>query len=73
MKSKVIIEDGLTKIILTPENDFEIDILVKGSGEHYQKYILESEIKYKRDVYAFSEKKDFYLDIRIIKVDNKQR
>lgn len=29
MKSKVIIENGETTIILTPENEFEIDIIEK--------------------------------------------
>ena len=29
MKAKVIIENGETKIILTPENDFEIDVIEK--------------------------------------------
>lgn len=29
MKAKVIIENGLTSIYLTPENDFEIDVIEK--------------------------------------------
>lgn len=29
MKTKVIIENGETTIVLTPENDFEKDILIK--------------------------------------------
>ena len=29
MKAKVIIEQGRTKVILTPENDFETDIIEK--------------------------------------------
>jgi len=29
MKAKVIIENGKTSVILTPENDFEIDIIEK--------------------------------------------
>lgn len=29
MKAKVIIENKQTKIILTPENDFEIDVIDK--------------------------------------------
>lgn len=29
MKAKVIIENGETTIVLTPENDFEIDIIEK--------------------------------------------
>jgi hypothetical protein len=29
MKAKVIIENGLTSIVLTPENDFETDIIEK--------------------------------------------
>lgn len=29
MKTKVIIENGLTKIVMTPENDFETDVLDK--------------------------------------------
>ena len=29
MKAKVIIENGETNIVLTPENDFEVDIIEK--------------------------------------------
>lgn len=29
MKAKVIIENGETQIVLTPENDFEIDVIEK--------------------------------------------
>ena len=29
MKTKVVIEDGETEILLTPENDFEKDVLEK--------------------------------------------
>jgi hypothetical protein len=29
MKAKVIIENGETSIILTPQNDFEIDVIEK--------------------------------------------
>tara|TARA_R110000744_G_scaffold251755_1_gene367626 strand:+ start:2413 stop:2616 length:204 start_codon:yes stop_codon:yes gene_type:complete len=29
MKTKVIIENGYTKILLTPENDFETDVIEK--------------------------------------------
>ena len=29
MKSKVIIENGETTIVLTPENEFEIDVIEK--------------------------------------------
>jgi len=29
MNAKVIIENGQTEIVLTPENDFEIDVLEK--------------------------------------------
>ena len=29
MKTEVIISEGKTKIVLTPENDFENDVLVK--------------------------------------------
>ena len=29
MKAKVIIENGETTIVLTPENDFETDVIVK--------------------------------------------
>ena len=33
MKAKVIIEDGETSIVLTPETDFEKDIIEKGYGK----------------------------------------
>ena len=32
MKAKVIIENGKTEIILTPENDFEIDVIEKADA-----------------------------------------
>jgi len=37
MKTKVIIENGKIQIELTPENDYEIDVLEK--GEKYYKEI----------------------------------
>lgn len=43
MKAKVIIENGQTKIDLTPENDFEKDIIEKVYGQR-QNYDLDADI-----------------------------
>lgn len=36
MKAKVVIEQGRTSIVLTPENDFEIDVIEKVIDKKYQ-------------------------------------
>lgn len=44
MKTKVIIENGESKIVLTPENDFEKDILEKLYDDKYEtSTVLESD------------------------------
>lgn len=46
MKAKVIIENGETTILLTPENGFEIDIIEKISCDK-KKYIINSDFSVK--------------------------
>lgn len=63
MKTKVVIENNKTQIILTPENDFEIDVLEKACDDN--KYSLNTYIKstYKMGGY----RDDFELNVELIK------
>ena len=64
MEAKVIIERGRTTISLTPENDFEKDILEKANSHYPHKYNLDASINYETDVYT-SIKNDYRLDVEI--------
>ena len=44
MKSKLIIENGYTEIILTPENDFETDVIEKICNNK-QRFNIETSFK----------------------------
>ena len=63
MKAKVIIENGITNIILKPENDFEIDILEKVYLSE-NKYEIKTTVNAKGD---FGYLKEHQLEINLVK------
>ena len=48
MKAKVIIENGETKIVLTPQNDFETDLIekVKNTEKHTIQTCIDADYNY---------------------------
>ena len=63
MKTKVIIENGKTEIVLTPENDFELDVIEKTVDK---KYVVK-DISVHAD-YSYNEYKNHKIVIQIEKV-----
>ena len=66
MKTKVIIQNGTTSIELTPENEFEKDVLVK-AYEREKDYILNVQIHAEYNPYSHSSHENHKLNIDIIK------
>lgn len=54
MKSKVIIENGKTEIVLTPDNDFEKDVILKARNSDANLTIVaEKEYSFGEHKYSF--------------------
>jgi len=69
MKAKVIIENGETNIILTPENVFETDLIEKVSCKE-EKYKLDTEV---RAEYSYGAYKNHRINIGIVESDSQSR
>jgi len=61
MKAKVVIENGITSIELTPENKFEIDV-IENARKFKEGYILETSVDAK---YNYNNYTDHKLNIKI--------
>lgn len=64
MKTKVIIENEVTKIVMTPENDFETDVLDRVYSKQ-QNYKVETNISAE---YSFGELKNHTLTTTLKKL-----
>jgi len=63
MKAKVTIENGRTKVVLKPENDFEIDVLEK-VYDSKKNYEIETTVNAN---YNFGSWQDHELEINLVK------
>lgn len=65
MKAKVIIENGITELVLTPENDFENDIIEKFDKSHS---VLSSNTLFSKSHYGAIQQSQ--INIKLIDKDN---
>jgi len=71
MKAKVIIEHGTTSIILTPENEFEKDIIEKVEDRRSD-FDLKSNFNVDREIYSSSTKINHNITIKLVeKIEEK--
>jgi hypothetical protein len=67
MKAKVIIENGLSTIVLTPDNDFEKQV-VENIYDHKHKFEIISDVEVVKNTFT-QELQGHTINIKLIKLD----